>query len=192
MQTRGSDDVKHPALEDTDYGSELWIIEKSSSTIGEDQKINSPRLIAVIPEEKKEMILPLESTSVDAMISGYIATVNVLQKYHNPYKDKIEAIYIFPLPQSAAVTDFVMIVGDRKIRGIIREKEEAQKIYEQAKSQGYRASLITQERPNIFKQSVANIEPGKRIDISITFFNPLKYENGGVRVCLSYCGGAAF
>jgi Ca-activated chloride channel family protein len=158
-------------------GTELWIIEKSSSAIGKEYRTESPRLMCSLPG-KEDVILPLESTSVDAGISGYIATVNVLQKYHNPYSDKIEAVYVFPLPQNAAVTDFVMIVGDRKIRGIIREKEEAQRIYQQAKSQGYRASLLIQERPNIFKQRVANIEPGKRIDISITFFNTLKYENG--------------
>ena len=164
-------------LENIGLGTEVWVIEKSSDAIGKEYRTESPRLICSFPG-KEDVILPLESTSVDARISGYIATVNVLQKYHNPYRDKIEAVYVFPLPQNAAVTDFIMIVGDRKIRGLIREKEEAQRIYERAKAQGYRASLLTQERPNIFKQKVANIEPGKRIDISITFFNPLKYENG--------------
>ena len=165
------------SFENEGLGTELWIIEKNPVVTGEEYRTESPKLVCSFPG-KEDVILPLESTSVDANISGYIATVNVLQKYHNPYRDKIEAVYVFPLPQNAAVTDFVMIVGDRKIRGIIREKEEAQRIYQQAKSQGYRASLLTQERPNIFKQSVANIEPGKRIDISITFFNTLKYENG--------------
>ncbi len=164
-------------LENVGIGTEVWIIEKSSKAIGREYTTESPRLVCSLPG-KENVLLPLESTSVDAHISGYIANVNVLQKYHNPYSDKIEAVYIFPLPQNAAVTDFVMIVGDRKIRGLIREKEEAKTIYQRAKSQGYTASLLTQERPNIFKQSVANIEPGKRIDISITFFNPLKYENG--------------
>jgi Ca-activated chloride channel homolog len=165
------------SLKDTALGSELWIIEKNPSVTGEEYKTESPKLVCSLPGQS-EVILPLEHTSVDARISGYIATVNVLQKYHNPYTEKIEAVYVFPLPQNAAVTDFVMIIGDRKIRGLIREKEEAQRIYQAAKEQGYRASLLTQERPNIFKQSVANIEPGKRIDISITFFNPLKYDNG--------------
>lgn len=164
-------------LANAGMGTEIWIIEKTSSAIGKEYRTESPKLVCSFPG-KEDVILPLESTSVNAGISGYIATVNVLQKYHNPYSDKIEAVYIFPLPQNAAVTDFVMIVGDRKIRGIIREKEEAKRIYQQAKSQGYRASLLTQERPNIFKQKVANIEPGKRIDISITFFNTLKYKNG--------------
>ncbi len=71
-----------------------------------------------------------------------------------------------------------MTLGERHIRGIIRERKEAEQIYRQARSQGYVASLLTQERPNIFTQSVANIEPGKRIDIDIRYFNTLAYVDG--------------
>jgi Ca-activated chloride channel family protein len=158
--------------------NELWIVEKTSPAIEDESKGESPKLMALLPDRNEGVILPLESTSVDARISGYIATVDILQKYHNPYKDKIDAVYVFPLPQSAAITDFVMIIGDRMIRGLIREKEEAQEVYQAAKAQGYHASLLTQERPNIFKQKVANIEPGKKIDIISVFFNPLNYRNG--------------
>src|SRR4029079_18909054 len=78
----------------------------------------------------------------------------------------------------AAVSDFIMTIGDRKIRGIIREKAEAERIYQQARSQRYVASLMTQDRPNIFTQSVANIEPGKQIDVNIRYFNALQYVDG--------------
>src|SRR5205809_7658763 len=71
-----------------------------------------------------------------------------------------------------------MTIGDRKIRGIIREKAEAERIYQQARQQGYVASLMTQDRPNIFTQSVANIEPGKQIDVNIRYFNTLQYVDG--------------
>ncbi|MHC4675794.1 MAG: VIT domain-containing protein, partial [Planctomycetota bacterium] len=128
--------------------------------------------------EEKEIPLPLKHTDVKAWITGYIATVDVTQQYQNPYSSKIEAVYVFPLPQNAAVNEFLMIVGERKIRGIIREREEAEKIYAEAKRQGYVASLLTQERPNIFTQSVANIEPGKQIDINIKYFNTLVYDDG--------------
>ena len=67
---------------------------------------------------------------------------------------------MFPLPQNSAVNEFIMVIGDRRIRGIIRDRKEAEKIYADAKRQGYTASLLTQERPNIFTQKVANIEPG--------------------------------
>jgi Ca-activated chloride channel family protein len=71
-----------------------------------------------------------------------------------------------------------MVIGKRKIRGVIREREEAQRIYAEAKRQGYVASLLTQERPNIFTQKVANIEPGKRIDVLITYFYALPHRDG--------------
>ncbi|MHC4532921.1 MAG: VIT domain-containing protein, partial [Planctomycetota bacterium] len=104
--------------------------------------------------------------------------VDVTQKFHNPYDEKIEAVYVFPLPQNAAVNEFVMVIGKRRIRGIIRERKEAEEIYRQARSQGYVASLLTQERPNIFTQKVANIEPGKNIDVNIKYFNTLAYVDG--------------
>ncbi|MGQ9651735.1 MAG: VIT domain-containing protein [Phycisphaerae bacterium] len=162
-------------------GEELWVIQRPSGEqpkpAGEDIP-GSGELRAKLPGETKEIPLPLKHTDVQAAIAGYIATVDVTQQYHNPYESKIEAVYVFPLPENAAVNEFLMTVGERKIRGIIREREEAEKIYQEAKSQGYVASLLTQERPNIFTQSVANIEPGKQIDINIRYFNTLAYDDG--------------
>jgi Ca-activated chloride channel family protein len=122
--------------------------------------------------------VPLEHTDVRASISAYIASVDVTQQFHNPYDGKIEAVYVFPLPQDAAVSEFIMTIGERTIRGIIREREEAERIYEHARSQGHVASLLTQQRPNIFTQKVANIEPGKRIDVSIRYFHTLAHDDG--------------
>ena len=84
----------------------------------------------------------------------------------------------FPLPENAAVNDFLMTIGDRTIRGVIREKEEAAKIYSEARRQGHAASLLTQERPNIFTQHVANIESGKQIDVEVRYFHTLAYRDG--------------
>lgn len=122
--------------------------------------------------------LPLYHTDVKAQLTFMIGSVTVTQQYHNPYDGKIEAVYTFPLPDDAAVRDFVLQVGDRRIRGIIREREEATRIYLEARRQGHVASLMTQERPNIFTQRVANIEPGKRINVSITYFHTLRYQEG--------------
>lgn len=122
--------------------------------------------------------LPLEHTDVKAQLTFAIGSVTVTQHYHNPYSGKIEAVYVFPLPDDAAVHDFILQIGERRIRGIIREREEATEIYLAARRQGHVASLMTQERPNIFTQRVANIEPGKRIDVSITYFHTLRYQEG--------------
>ncbi len=133
-------------------------------------------LVARLPD--KMVPIPLKHTDVNASIAGYIATVDVRQQYTNPYSEKIEAVYVFPLPTNAAVNEFIMTIGDRKIRGIIREKEEAQRVYEEAKRQGYVASLLTQQRPNVFTQSIANIEPKKQIDVDIKYFHTLEYVDG--------------
>ena len=103
--------------------------------------------------------LPLRHTDVRARIVGYDSTVDVVQQFENPFDRKIEAVYVFPLPEKSAFSEFVMSIGERRIRGILREREEAEAIYAQARAQGYRASLLTQHHPNIFEQKVANIEP---------------------------------
>lgn len=122
--------------------------------------------------------MPLEHTDVRGSIVANIAAIDVTQKFSNPYAGKIEAVYVFPLPDDAAVSGFVMTIGERRIRGIIREREEAERIYTQARARGHAASLLTQERPNIFTQRVANIEPGRTIDVEMTYFHTLAYRDG--------------
>ena len=85
-----------------------------------------------------------------------------------------------------------MTIGERTIRGIIREREEAQRIYAAARQQGYVASLLTQERPNIFTQKIANIEPGKEIDINIKYFNTLAYVDGSYEFVFPMVVGPRF
>jgi len=164
---------------------ELWVIALPSTTPAAPpapgpayETPGTGSLMARLPDAQKEVPVPLKHTDVKAAIAGYIATVQVTQQFHNPYSVKIEATYVFPLPQNAAVNEFVMTVGERRIRGIIRERAEAERIYLEARRQGYVASLLTQERPNIFTQKVANIEPGKEIDIEIRYFHTLAYVDG--------------
>jgi len=159
---------------------EIWVIAKAETQAvpTDEDTPGSGAMLAKLPQEEKEIPLPLKHTDVKGQISGYIATVNVTQKFHNPYDEKIEAVYVFPLPQNAAINEFIMTIGERRIRGIIRERKEAEEIYQQARRQGHVASLLTQERPNIFTQKVANIEPGKAIDVDIKYFNTLAYVDG--------------
>ncbi len=121
---------------------------------------------------------PLKHTDVTASVSGFIARVTVTQRFTNPFKDKIEAVYTFPLPNDGAVDSMVMRIGDRTIRGLIKKREEARAIYEHAKQNGNAAALLDQERPNIFTQSVANILPGEDIVVKISYVETLKYEDG--------------
>jgi Ca-activated chloride channel family protein len=127
---------------------------------------------------KAKSTCPLKHTDVKAEISGFISRVVVTQQFQNPFQEKIEAVYTFPLPQNAAVDDMTMIVGDRTVRGKILPREEAQAVYDAAKSSGQVASLLDQERPNIFTQSVANILPGEQVKITISYVETLNYVNG--------------
>lgn len=135
---------------------------------------------------------PLKHTEVKASVAGYVASVDVAQQFQNPFGQKIEAVYVFPLPANAAVNEFLMTVGDRKIRGVVREREQARQIYESARSQGYVASLLTQDRPNVFTQAVANIEPGKQIDINVRYFHTLTYDEGWYELVFPMVVGPRF
>ncbi|MGE0430810.1 MAG: VIT domain-containing protein [Planctomycetota bacterium] len=123
-------------------------------------------------------VFPLTHTAVNAAVSGMISSVEVRQSYRNELTEAMEAIYAFPLPENAAVNEFILIIGERKIHGFIRERREAQRIYNHARANGHTAALLTQERPSVFTQHVANIPAGGTLDVSIRYFAPLKYDNG--------------
>ena len=123
-------------------------------------------------------ICPLRHTDVQVRIAGPLARVTVTQEFHNPFAEKIEAVYTFPLPPDSAVDDMTMHIGDRTIRGLIKPRDEARKIYEEARRTGRIASLLDQERPNIFTQAVANILPGATVKIQIAYVETVPYEAG--------------
>ncbi|MFB2882301.1 VIT domain-containing protein [Floridanema aerugineum] len=127
---------------------------------------------------KQQIAFPLKHTEVQAKIAGNISRVEVTQTFENPFTTTLEAVYIFPLPDEAAVDDMLIRIGDRTIKGSIKKRQEAQQIYEQAKQEGRTAGLLEQERDNIFTQSLANIKPGEQIDVIIRYSDSLKFEAG--------------
>ncbi|HEY0365236.1 MAG TPA: VIT and VWA domain-containing protein, partial [Pyrinomonadaceae bacterium] len=131
-----------------------------------------------IDSDGKPAECPLKHTEVKAEVSGFLSRVTVTQDFENTIENKIEAIYKFPLAQAAAVDNLTMLIGDRTVTGKIMRREEAKKAYDEAKQVGKVASLLNQERPNIFTQQVANIMPGQRIRIIISYVETLKYEDG--------------
>ncbi len=147
-----------------------------------------------ILDEKGQLknVCPLKHTDVKVEISGFQSRVNVTQEFENPFKEKIEAVYVFPLPANAAVDDLTMVVGDRTVRGKILRREEAQAVYDAAKSAGQVASLLDQERPNVFTQSVANILPGEKVRITISYVETLKYEDGAYEFSLPMVVGKRY
>ncbi|MEL7037516.1 MAG: VIT domain-containing protein [Cyanobacteria bacterium J06592_8] len=121
---------------------------------------------------------PLKTTAVQGQISGNVAEVEVTQRFENPFDETLEAIYVFPLPDQAAVYALEVKIGDRIITSTLKKREEAQAIYEQAKAAGNTTALLEQERDNIFTQSLANIKPGEQIEVTIRYTESLKFQGG--------------
>ncbi len=121
---------------------------------------------------------PTVSTTVTTTISGLIMRTTVSQTFHNPSAEWAEGIYVFPLPEQAAVDHLRMRIGERVIEGMIQERAEAKKTFEQAKRKGQRASLLEQERPNVFTASVANLAPGEPIIVEIEYQDTVRYDQG--------------
>lgn len=140
----------------------------------------------------QQLQFPLKHTDVQAKIAGNVSRVEVTQTFENPFTEPLEAIYVFPLPDEAAVDDMEIKIGDRLIKGNIKKREEAQAIYEQAKQQGRTAGLLEQQRDNIFTQSLANIKPGEQIDVIIRYSDSLKFEGGNYEFVFPMVVGPRF
>jgi len=113
--------------------------------------------------------LPLKSTSASVRISGVIADVLVTQLYKNEGKKPIEAVYVFPASTRAAVYGMKMTIGKRVVEAKIKKRDEARRDYEKARDQGKSASLLEQQRPNVFQMNVANIMPGDEIRVEMQY-----------------------
>ena len=125
---------------------------------------------------QQHFLSPVLKTKVDIKVTGIVARTKLTQTFKNVGKNWVNALYVFPLPENAAVDHLLMTVGERKIEGKIKEKTEAKKIYLQAKAQGKKASLVTQQRPNMFSNSIANIGPGETIEVSIEYQQKLNFD----------------
>jgi len=127
-------------------------------------------------------VAPRIATEVAIEVSGMVARTRVTQHFHNPGSEHVEGVYVFPLPERAAVDRLRILIGSRAIEGRIREKGEARRIYSQAKSEGRKAALVEQQRPNLFTNTVAHIGPNERVEVTIEYQQALGYENGEYRM----------
>ncbi|MFO1413584.1 MAG: marine proteobacterial sortase target protein [Burkholderiales bacterium] len=125
---------------------------------------------------------PLVFTDVHMDVTGMIARVAVTQRFVNPTAEWREGVYVFPLPEKAAVDHLHMQVGERVIEGLIKERGEARKAYEAAKQEGRKTTLVEQERPNLFTTSVANIGPSEEVTVAIEYQETLRYDAGTFRL----------
>ncbi len=119
-----------------------------------------------------------QSTDVTIRVSGIVARATMRQTFRNQHDEWLEGIYVFPLPENAAVDHLKLRIGERVVQGVIKEKAAAKAAYEQAKAGGRRAALLEQERPNLFTSSVANIGPREEVTVELEYQQTLRYDNG--------------
>lgn len=136
-------------------------------------------LVAVIEGVPREQIgFPLKHTAITAKVGGMMAEYEVEQVFENPFDTPIEAVYVFPLGDDGAVSGYQMTIGERTITGEIRKREDARRVYEEARASGHTAGLVEQQKPNLFTQHVANIAPRETVRIKLTYVELLDYADG--------------
>jgi Ca-activated chloride channel family protein len=163
------------------------------STPEEDERPSEGTLtLGSRPRDGEVAGFPLESTRVTARVTGFVAEVSVEQTFRNPYTRPVEAVYLFPLPESSAVDSMTLRAGDRTVRAHIDRRERAQADYRDARERGVLASLLEQERPNLFRESVANIRPGDSVSVTLTYVSALDYEAGAYRFTYPLVAGPRY
>ena len=156
----------------------VWPPAFSRTAPDDPETVHAGRLILKASADAPAVDALRQSTSIRAQVTGNVARVHVTQKFENTSDSWVEGLYVFPLSAGAAVDELEMLVGERRIRGEIKRKEDARATYEQAKSEGRRASLVNQERPNLFTTSVANIAPHSSITIDIAYLDTVPFRDG--------------
>jgi Ca-activated chloride channel family protein len=129
------------------------------------------------PRQVRQIAFPLKHTAVQVQVAGMMAHVAVTQTFENPFKTPLEAVYLFPLGDGSAVSGYEIVIGERVIKGQIKTRDQAQKIYRRARARGHTAALLQQEKANVFSQRIANIAPGERIQVRLRYVELLRYRD---------------
>jgi Ca-activated chloride channel family protein len=138
-----------------------------------------------VTQAAKKVALPLAKVDIRGRVADRVAQVTVEQTFRNPNTEALEAVYIFPLPGGCAVSAFEMKVGDRVIKGVVKERGQARAEYQQAIEDGKRAALLEQERDDVFTVQVGNLPPGEEVSVVISYSEKLPFfENGSTELRL--------
>lgn len=135
---------------------------------------------AIDPQTPRQeaMSFPLRHTAITAKVAGFVGVYEIEQQFDNPFSVPLEAVYLFPLGDDAAISGYQITIGDRVIKGVIRSRGEARKAYQEARASGHTAALVEQQKPNLFMQHVANIPPRETVRVKLTYTELLDYRDG--------------
>jgi Ca-activated chloride channel family protein len=128
--------------------------------------------------------VPLEGVRIQVSLRGACADVTVTQRYRNRETVPVEAVYVFPLEEGAAVCGFAALLGDRVVRGKVCEREEAFAKYDDAMLAGHGAFLLDQERPNVFTASVGNVRPGEQVELQLRYVALAARDGNAIRLSI--------
>ncbi|WP_323762216.1 marine proteobacterial sortase target protein [Maricaulis sp.] len=145
-------------------------------------EINEGALLIKTIQPGRYIPAPMVATDISFDISGPVVRATITQRFENPTDAWVEATYVFPMPEDSGVDRLRMQVGDRFIEGEIQERQAARRTYEAARANGQRASLVEQERPNMFTTSVANIGPGETIIVQFEYQDVARFSDGRYRL----------
>lgn len=123
-------------------------------------------------------VLPLKAMDVAASLDGLFAETTIQQTFVNAFNEPLEASYIFPLPDRAAVTQFRLEVADRIVEGVLKERGQARQEFAEAIQTGHRAAIAEEERPGVFTMRVGNIPPGEEARVTLKLVGSLAYADG--------------
>lgn len=127
-------------------------------------------------KSKKIPKMPLKHIQYEASVNGIFAKVKCIQEFENDAENPVESIYAFPMPDESTVIGCVMKIGNRKVEAELKEAEQARQEYDEAVAQGHHATLLEQERPNIFTMNVGGIEPGEKINVEIDYVQKVPWQ----------------
>jgi Ca-activated chloride channel family protein len=132
----------------------------------------------LLPVEETLPPVPLEHSRVEGLVVAPLADLQLTQLFRNIHTAPINALYLFPLPEDAAVSDLEVLIGDRVVRGAVHPKGEARRLYDQAARAGQGAALLQSERPNLFSIELANLQPDETIEVRLRFQMTLAFDAG--------------
>ncbi|MCI0615672.1 VIT and VWA domain-containing protein [bacterium] len=144
-----------------------------------EEEISRSYGILTVSKAAQRVVLPLSKVDLHAKVADQVAEVRILQTFRNPYQEALEAIYIFPISGGSAVSNFQMKIGSRTLRGVIEERAEARRQYQQALEEGKRAGLLEQERDDVFTIQVGNLPPNEEVTVEITYSERLPFFEDG-------------
>ena len=143
------------------------------------ERAETVKIGCLVTPDRLASSLPLEHTRVTIQVSGPLASAVVTQRFGNPLEQAVDLEYLYPLPEDAAITDFVLTIGERTIRAELKESGEAGRDYEDARQGGKRAGLFEQRRANLFAVRLANVQPGETIQATVRYQQRLAFNEDG-------------